>query len=112
MDLAAIYAPVQEDLDLLHALLERELAADDPFVSELVRHVLSTRGKMVRPALVCLSAGASGGGGGAPRWVPPAGLRLFPGAPLPHVINFESGGPRGGVPADGARGEPECPPPR
>ncbi len=69
MDLAAIYAPVQPDLDRLSALLEQELAADDPFVSELVRHVLSTRGKMVRPALVCLSAGASGGAGEARLWL-------------------------------------------
>ncbi len=69
MDLAAIYAPVQPDLDRLSALLEQELAADDPFVSELVRHVLSTRGKMVRPALVCLSARASGGTGEARLWL-------------------------------------------
>jgi octaprenyl-diphosphate synthase len=83
MDLAAIYAPVQEDLDLLHALLERELAADDPFVSELVRHVLSTRGKMVRPALVCLSAGASGGAGEARLWLA-AAVELIHVASLIH----------------------------
>jgi octaprenyl-diphosphate synthase len=69
MDLAAIYAPVQPDLDRLSSLLEHELAADDPFVSELVRHVLGTRGKMVRPALVCLSARASGGAGEARLWL-------------------------------------------
>lgn len=63
MDLTAIYAPIRDDLDRLHGLLERELAADDPFIAELVRHVLSTRGKMVRPALVCLAAQASGGAG-------------------------------------------------
>jgi len=63
MDLAAIYGPIQADLDRLHALLEQELAAEDPFVSELVRHVLGTRGKMIRPALVCLSVEASGGAG-------------------------------------------------
>ncbi len=65
MDLTAIYGPVQGDLDRLSALLEHELTADDPFVGELVRHVLSTRGKMIRPALVCLSAQAGGGAGEA-----------------------------------------------
>ncbi len=69
MDLTAIYAPVQGDLDRLSALLEQELAADDPFVTELVRHVLSTRGKMIRPALVCLAAQASGGAGEARLWL-------------------------------------------
>src|SRR5437899_3028422 len=65
MDLTTIYAPIQDELSRLHRLLEQELAADDPFVSELVRHVLSTQGKMIRPALVCLSPQAGGGAGEA-----------------------------------------------
>ncbi|HKV45014.1 MAG TPA: polyprenyl synthetase family protein, partial [bacterium] len=56
MDLASIYAPVRDDLDSLGRLLRDELSADDPFVGELVAHVLKTRGKFLRPALVCLSA--------------------------------------------------------
>src|SRR3989441_3316731 len=96
MDLAAIYAPVQEDLDLLHALLERELAADDPFVSELVRHVLSTRGKMVRPALVCLSAGASGGAGEARLWLA-AAVELIHVASLIHDDIIDQSEVRRGV---------------
>lgn len=69
IDLSAIYAPVQRELSQLHDLLERELQADDPFVGDLVRHVLSTRGKMIRPALVCLSAQAGGGAGEARFWL-------------------------------------------
>ena len=69
MDLTTIYAPIQDELSRLHGLLEQELAADDPFVSELVRHVLSTQGKMIRPALVCLSAQAGGGAGEARLWL-------------------------------------------
>jgi octaprenyl-diphosphate synthase len=65
MDLAAIYAPVQGDLDSLGGLLQDELSSDDPFIAELVRYVLRTRGKMIRPALVCLSALACGGGSDA-----------------------------------------------
>lgn len=69
MDLAAIYAPIQGDLEQLHRLLEQELVAEDTFVSELVRHVLGTQGKMIRPALVCLAAQASGGAGETRLWL-------------------------------------------
>src|SRR5207247_9059053 len=37
MDLTTIYAPIQDELSRLHRLLAQELAADAPFVSELVR---------------------------------------------------------------------------
>lgn len=56
-----IYAPVAGDLETLGGLLQRELATDDPFIGELVGHVLAARGKMVRPALALLSAAACGG---------------------------------------------------
>ncbi len=69
MNLTAIYEPVRGDLDALRALLERELVSEDPFIGELVRHVLATPGKMVRPALVCLAAQASGGAGDARLWI-------------------------------------------
>ncbi|MDQ7849934.1 MAG: polyprenyl synthetase family protein [Armatimonadota bacterium] len=62
MDLAQIYAPIQHDLDALDGLLRAELASEDPLVGELVTYVLSTRGKLVRPALTCLAAEAIGGG--------------------------------------------------
>ncbi|MCS7236518.1 MAG: polyprenyl synthetase family protein [Armatimonadota bacterium] len=61
--LASAYAPVREDLDRLQHLLHQELAAHDPFLMELVSHVLQTRGKMVRPALAFLCARVAGGGG-------------------------------------------------
>jgi octaprenyl-diphosphate synthase len=62
LDLPTIYQPVQRDLDALEGLLRAELVSDDPFIGELVSYVLSTRGKLVRPALACLSAEAIGGG--------------------------------------------------
>lgn len=62
LDLDTIYAPIQRDLDALEGLLRRELTSDDPLITDLVEHVLSTRGKLVRPALACLSAGTLGGG--------------------------------------------------
>ncbi|TMI83525.1 MAG: polyprenyl synthetase family protein [Bacillati bacterium ANGP1] len=64
-DLARIYDPVQGDLDAVAHLLRDELSADDRFIGELVAHVLHTKGKLLRPALVCLSALACGGGGAA-----------------------------------------------
>jgi octaprenyl-diphosphate synthase len=65
MDLARMYDPVREDLDAVGRVLHDELSADDPFIGQLVAHVLQTRGKLLRPALVCLSALACGGGSGA-----------------------------------------------
>ncbi len=61
MDLDLIYAPVRDDLAALERFLREELSSDDPFIGELVTHVLTTQGKMIRPALVCLSALACGG---------------------------------------------------
>ena len=65
MDLEAIYAPVGDDLGALERILRTELSSDDPFIGELVTHVLTMQGKMIRPALVCLSALACGGGSDA-----------------------------------------------
>lgn len=61
LDLDQIYHPVGDDLRALDGLLRRELATDDPFIGELVGHVLATRGKLIRPALALLSASACGG---------------------------------------------------
>ena len=83
MDLTGIYEPVQRDLVALRDLLERELVARDPFIGELVRHVLATPGKMVRPALVCLAAQASGGAGDARLWIA-GGVELIHVASLIH----------------------------
>jgi len=83
MDLTAIYAPVQDDLDRLRELLEHELITPDPFIGELVRHILATPGKLVRPALVCLSAQASGGAGEARLWIA-AAVELIHVASLIH----------------------------
>jgi octaprenyl-diphosphate synthase len=62
MDLGRIYDPVRDDLDAVRRLLRDHLSADDAFIGQLVEHVLHTKGKMLRPALVCLSAMACGGG--------------------------------------------------
>ncbi len=60
-DLQSIYAPIEPDLREVADLLRRETAGDDPYVGELVGHVLSGQGKMIRPALALLSSAACGG---------------------------------------------------
>jgi octaprenyl-diphosphate synthase len=54
-----IYAPIRPDLDAVLRFFRSELSSEDPFVGELVTHVLATRGKLLRPALACLSAAAA-----------------------------------------------------
>ena len=81
--LASAYAPVREDLERLQALLQEELASHDPFLRELVSHVLQTRGKMVRPALAFLCARLAGGGG-AHRDLVAAAVELIHVASLIH----------------------------
>lgn len=81
--LQAAYAPVREDLEQLQDLLRRELSADDPFLMELVSHVLQTRGKMVRPALAFLCAQVAGGAG-SERHLVAASVELIHVASLIH----------------------------
>ncbi len=68
-DLSQIYQPIAEDLDALGSLLRRELSTDDPFIGELVEHVLATRGKLIRPALALLSASSCGGADAQRFWL-------------------------------------------
>jgi octaprenyl-diphosphate synthase len=68
-DLATIYRPIASDLEALDGMLRRELATDDPFIGELVAHVLAARGKLIRPALALLSAAASGGADEQRMWL-------------------------------------------
>lgn len=83
MDLTAIYEPVRGDLAAVGELLEQELVSPDPFIGDLVRHVLAAPGKMVRPALVCLAARAAGGAGESRLWIA-AAVELIHVASLIH----------------------------
>jgi len=55
LDLAHIYAPVQQDLDRTDSLFEEVLATDNEFVLDMVRYLGETQGKKVRAAM-CLLA--------------------------------------------------------
>ena len=58
--LAGIYQPINEELARVRRVFDDELASEWPFVGELCRHVSRFRGKMLRPALVLLSAKSCG----------------------------------------------------
>lgn len=58
--LRALYAPVVDELEQVEAILRRELSSDNPFVDGLVKHGFRLGGKRLRPALVLLSARATG----------------------------------------------------
>jgi octaprenyl-diphosphate synthase len=59
--LRAIQEPVRADLDAVFAELQRIIASDFPLISDVNRHLLGIKGKMFRPTLVLLSAGATNG---------------------------------------------------
>lgn len=55
-----LYAPVQPHLDDVVRFMDTELSSDLPMVNDLCEHVRGFRGKMLRPALVLLTADALG----------------------------------------------------
>jgi octaprenyl-diphosphate synthase len=58
--LRILYAPVREQLDQVEQMLREELRSRHRFVDRLARHSFRLGGKRLRPALVLLSAKASG----------------------------------------------------
>jgi len=58
--LDALYAPIRKELDKVEDLLQEELRSDYPFVDRLAKHGFRLGGKRIRPALVLLSAKATG----------------------------------------------------
>ncbi|MHB8970623.1 MAG: polyprenyl synthetase family protein [Pirellulaceae bacterium] len=59
--LAALYAPVAEEMQQAENILRREMRSDYPYVDELVRYGCLLGGKRLRPALLLLAAKACGG---------------------------------------------------
>jgi octaprenyl-diphosphate synthase len=55
-----LYAPIAGELAAAEELLRGELSSDDPFVDGLVKHAFRLGGKRLRPALLLLSAKATG----------------------------------------------------
>lgn len=59
--LAELYAPIEADLRAARQVIADELICDQAFISDLCRHVEQFHGKMLRPALLLLTAQACGG---------------------------------------------------
>lgn len=56
MAATAIFDPVQRDLDLVEEAIRQVSRVDYPLLESFLEHILQTRGKRVRPAIVLLSA--------------------------------------------------------
>lgn len=61
LSLADVYAPIISDLRRCRAVFRDELISDQGFISDLCRHVGQFHGKLLRPALLLLTARACGG---------------------------------------------------
>lgn len=59
--LAELYAPVAADVEASARVFRDELTSDQPFISEMCRHVGQFHGKRLRPAVLLLAAQACGG---------------------------------------------------
>lgn len=60
MNLEAIKALIQTDLDSTDRLIERQLNSTIPLINQLSQHIIHSGGKRLRPMLVLLSAKAFG----------------------------------------------------
>ena len=58
--LAELYEPIAEDVGQAVRIFQDELISDQDFISDLCRHVGQFHGKLLRPALLLLSARACG----------------------------------------------------
>jgi len=60
LPLADLYTPIRGDLRIVEQIFDDELACDLDFINDMCDRVRSYRGKMLRPALLLLSARACG----------------------------------------------------
>lgn len=58
--LRTLYAPVRAELEQVEEILRQELCSNYPFIDRLAKHGFRLGGKRLRPALVLLSAQATG----------------------------------------------------
>jgi octaprenyl-diphosphate synthase len=59
--LKSIYEPIQSEVDRFEETLQKELAHENPFVTQLLKHSTKFQGKRVRPALLLHAAHILGG---------------------------------------------------
>ena len=57
---ASTFAVISDELELVKGCIRRQLVSPDSQTNELLDHVISSNGKMIRPVLVCLSGRSCG----------------------------------------------------
>ncbi|KPL00108.1 MAG: hypothetical protein AMJ90_08810 [candidate division Zixibacteria bacterium SM23_73_2] len=63
MDLERILAPIKDDLSDFDQKLKDYISSDSPLIYQIASHLLSAKGKRLRPAMVYLTGGAFGKNG-------------------------------------------------
>ncbi|KAB8198411.1 octaprenyl-diphosphate synthase [Lysobacter maris] len=61
-DLAAIQSLARADMDAVDALIRQRLASDVVLINQVAEYIVGAGGKRLRPMLLLLAAGATGGG--------------------------------------------------
>jgi octaprenyl-diphosphate synthase len=61
MDQKAVFQTVAHDFDAVNSTIRQQLASNVPMVEKIANHIISSGGKRMRPTLVLLSAGLTGG---------------------------------------------------
>src|SRR5262249_23737368 len=59
VELATIFAPIQNELEQVETRLRENLIDDNPFVTEVLTQIFSSGGKRIRPALALLCSQAT-----------------------------------------------------
>ena len=60
LDLNEMTRPIARDLEAFDARLDSYLATDSKLINSVIRHIMASRGKRLRPALVFLSSRGGG----------------------------------------------------
>jgi octaprenyl-diphosphate synthase len=81
--LAQAYEPIQDELDRVRDVMERQLEGSDPRLAEVFQYVQATPGKLMRPALLLL-CGRAAGTVGDPHIAAAASVELVHCATLVH----------------------------
>jgi len=102
MRVASIYEPVQEELDQVEATLDSVTRSDVPALHDMLTHVLSARGKRLRPTIALL---AGRFGDYRPEQLVPlaASIELLHTATLVHDDVIDASDTRRGRPTANAR---------
>ena len=61
MDQKAVFQTIADDFDAVNKTIHQQLASGVPMVEKIAEHIISSGGKRVRPTLVLLTAGLTGG---------------------------------------------------